>query len=86
MGRSFSARCSHVTRRLRNDEPLTGKVLETALEVIEEGRVGFSDGEFLDGIAKKLIAGEKLGEYEYHIMVDVVLLNARLGHGSESDV
>jgi hypothetical protein len=79
MGRSFSARCSHVTRRLNADESLTGKVLETALEVIENGRRGFSDGDFLDEIARKLTAGEVLGDYEYHIMVDVMLLHARLG-------
>ena len=86
MDRSFSARCSHVTRRLNAEEPLTGKVLETALEVIENGRRRFSDGDFLDGIVKKLIAGEKLGEYEYHIIVDVLLLHIRLSHEPISDV
>jgi hypothetical protein len=35
--------------------------------------------ELLDGMAQKLKAGQPLGEYEQHIMVDVLLLHVRLG-------
>lgn len=79
----FSAQCGHVKRRLNKDEPLSGKVLEFALSVIDEN-INVTWGskerdEFLKGIAEKLKAGEKLSEYEYHIFVDVLLLHKRLG-------
>jgi hypothetical protein len=32
-----------------------------------------------DGIAAKLKAGERLSDYELHLMVDVYLLHTRLG-------
>ena len=72
--KSISAMCGHVKRRLNQNEPLEGKVLEFALDI-----VGETDNDFLNGIAEKLKAGEKLGEYEYHILVDVLLLHVRLG-------
>ena len=68
------AKCGHVKRRLNQNEPLEGKVLEFALSLIGE-----TDDGFLNGIAEKLKAGDKLDEYEHHIMVDVILLHARLG-------
>lgn len=72
--KAISAKCGHVKRRLKQNEPLEGKVLEFALSVIGE-----TSDEFLRGIADKLKAGEKLSEYEHHIMVDVLLLHTRLG-------
>lgn len=72
--KSISAMCGHVKRRLNQNEPLEGKVLEFALDII-----GDTDHELLIGIAKKLKAGEKLDEYEHHTMVDVILLHVRLG-------
>ena len=72
--KSISAMCGHVKRRLNQNEPLEGKVLEFALDI-----VGETDDDFLNGIAEKLKAGEKLDGYEHHIMVDVILLHVRLG-------
>lgn len=70
----ISAKCGHVKRRLNQNEPLEGRVLEFALSLIGE-----TDDDLLSGIAEKLKAGDKLDEYELHIMVDVVLLHAGLG-------
>jgi hypothetical protein len=72
--KSISAMCGHVKRRLNQNEPLEGKVLEFALDI-----VGETDNDFLNGIAEKLKAGEKLDDYEHHILVDVLLLHVRLG-------
>ncbi len=71
--KGISAKCGHVKRRLNRNEPLEGKVLEFALSLIGE-----ADDDFLNGIAEKLKAGEKLDEYELH-MVDVLLLHVKLG-------
>ncbi len=68
MSKSISAKCGHVKRKLNSGEPLTGKVLEFALTLLGED----------DEIARKLIAGEKLDDYEQHIMIDVYLLHAKL--------
>lgn len=62
-----SAKCGHVKRRLLRGEPLQGKLLTFALDAIAD-----------DGIAAKLQAGEKLSDYELHLMVDVYLLHRRL--------
>jgi hypothetical protein len=67
--------CGHVKRRLNQNEPLEGKVLEFALDYV----VGETDDDFLNGIAEKLKAGEKLDDYEHHIVVDVLLLHVKLG-------
>lgn len=76
--KSISARCGHVKRRLSRNEPLKGKVLEFALSIVE-GDCRSPDDELLRGMAEKLKAGEALSDYEYHIMVDVLLLHVRLG-------
>lgn len=62
------ARLGHIKRRLKCDEPLTGELLELALNC-----TGHPD------IAEKLKAGEILSDYEYHIFVEVELLHVRLG-------
>lgn len=72
--KSLSAKLMAVKRRLNQGEPLEGKTLEFALSIVDG-----SDDELLKGIASKLKAGEKLNEYEHHIMVDVLLLHVRLG-------
>jgi hypothetical protein len=73
----ISTQCGHVKRRLLRNERLTGKVLEFALEVLGGGSCSMAkpSGE----IARKLEAGERLTDYETHLMVDVVLLQKRLG-------
>lgn len=84
MADSISAKCGHLTRRLKRNERLTGKVLEFALSVIGEprGRDG-APHPFYKGMADKLKAGQPLSEYEFHIMVDVLLLHERLGSGEK---
>ena len=78
VSRAASARCGHVTRRLTRNVPLKGKVLQFSLGVIEESRKGFSDGGFLDRLAGKLAKGQRLDDYEAHIMLDVLLPHYRL--------
>ena len=73
--RSMSARLGHVKRRLLRDEPLTGDLLELALDVVGDGYSGSAQ---IDEIANKLMSGQKLGAYELHLLVDVFLLHARL--------
>jgi len=70
---SVSAKCGQVKRRLKANEPLKGEVLEFALSVI-----GGGTDDLLDGIARKLRAGQQLTEYEYHVFVEVILLHVRL--------
>lgn len=65
--KKISTKCGHVKRRLRRNEPLTGKVLEFALSVADRD------------IADKLKAGQPLSDYELHLMLDVYLLHKRLG-------
>jgi hypothetical protein len=57
----------HVKRRLSQGDPLTGKTLELALDLAQD-----------DEVARKLKAGEELSGYEYHVLVEVILLHARL--------
>lgn len=76
--KGHSARCGHVRRCILSGTPMSKKVRDFALAVIESSRDGFSDMAFLDGIARKLEQQAQLSEYEKHIMVDVLLLNSRL--------
>ncbi|MGE0626721.1 MAG: hypothetical protein AB7O43_02780 [Hyphomicrobiaceae bacterium] len=66
--KAVGARCGHVKRLLARGEPLKGKLLQFALDTISDDR-----------IAAKLIAGEKLDDYELHLMLDVYLLHRKLG-------
>ena len=78
--KSISAKCGHVKRRLNQNDPLTGKVLEFALSVIDDAldkKGSGSDDNILNGMAKKLIDGEPLSGYEHHIMVDVLLVHKK---------
>jgi hypothetical protein len=76
--KSNGARYGHITRRLNNNEPLTGKTLELALELVDV--IGDDEqSKFVRNIGAKLKAGEPLDEYEHHILVDVLMLHARLG-------
>ena len=70
-----NASYGHVKRRLIKSEPLTGKTLDLALDLIGRGKTG---NEYLDPIAKKLSEGQPLSDYETHIMVDVILVHASL--------
>ena len=72
--KSISAMCGHVKRRLNANEPLEGRVLEFALDIVRE-----TGDDLMNGIAEKLKTGDKLDDYEHHIMVDALLLHVRLG-------
>lgn len=76
--KSRGASYGHITRKLNNNEPLTGKTLELALELVDV--IGDDEqSKFVRNIGNKLKAGEPLDEYEHHILVDVLMLHARLG-------
>ncbi len=75
--KSRGASYGHITRRLNNNEPLTGKALELALELVDV--IGDDEqSKFVRNIGVKLKAGQPLDEYEHHILVDVLMLHARL--------
>ncbi len=74
--RKISAQCGHIKRRLNQDEPLTGELLELALDVLGDGDFS-NEGEL--STVDKLNAGQPLNDYEHHLMVDVFLLHTRLG-------
>lgn len=76
--KKFGARCGHIKRRLRKNEPLTGELLELALSIVGAGDGEGPNDDVLRSMAKKLNAGEPLGDYEMHLMLDVFLLHARL--------
>jgi len=76
--RSIAAKYGHIKRRLRNVEPLTGKILERALDSI-----GTPNDSFLKDIAHKLNAGQPLDDYELHIFFDMFLLHVKLAKFSE---
>lgn len=65
---TIKAKCAHVKRRLKKNLRLTGELLDFALDVTAD-----------EEVARKLIAGDTLTDYERHILVDVVLLHVRLG-------
>jgi hypothetical protein len=48
--RSIVAKCGHITRRLKQDESLKGKILEFALDVIGENRTCDNDNQLLNTI------------------------------------
>lgn len=76
--KSRGAGYGHIKRKLNNNEPLTGKTLELALELVDV--VGEDEqSKFVRNIGNKLKEGKALDEYEYHILVDVLMLHARLG-------
>lgn len=79
--KSMSARFGHIKRRLAREEPLTGKHLELALDIVGDGGTG---DELIDGISHKLQTGQKLDAYELHLMIDVFLLHAKLGSASRA--
>jgi hypothetical protein len=72
--RGTAIRCGLVKSQYRREGRLTGKQLEFVLEFVGGDPFG-------DEIARKLKAGEKLGDYEAHMLMDVWLLHLRLGSG-----
>jgi len=72
-------KCAQLKRRLNAHKPVTGELREFALSLMPDPRP--NDDKYADvweGISRKLKAAEQLGDYEHHLMVDVVLLHVRL--------
>lgn len=68
---------SNIKQCLVNKERLTGKELEIALDLVDV----LGDDEqsrFVRNIGTKMKEGEPLDEYEYHILVDVLMLHQQL--------
>lgn len=65
--KAISAKCGHIKRRLSRGEALKGDLLQFVLDM------GIDDS-----IAAKLQSGDKLSDYELHLMLDVYLLHRRL--------
>jgi len=68
-----SARSGHIKRRLVRGQPLTGKLLELALECIGEG-VRPPGDELFSELSRKFRAGIPLDSYELSMMFDLVLM------------
>lgn len=77
--KSYGAKLGHVTKRLIEKKPLTGKTLKTALELItcDDPEVGINKDPFFIGIAEKMKTGQPLTDYEFHIVVDVRMVHER---------
>ena len=67
-----------ISKSLGNKEPLTGKALELALELVDI-KGDDEQSKFIKNIGVKMKAGKPLDEYEYHIVVDVLMLHAKIG-------
>ena len=84
--KSISARYGHIKRGLSKGEPLKGKALKLALEILG----GYNDNSelsiFMKGIKEKIKSGETLSNYEFHFFVEVVLLYLKLSYnGGEAN-
>jgi hypothetical protein len=80
----YTRRIAWVKRKLNAGEPITGELLDFALEQVPNpGPNPSKSEEIWVSIANKIRTGEKLGDYELHLMVDVILLHARLGAASQ---
>jgi len=74
----MSAKYGHIKRGLSKKEPLKGKTLELALEILSVDYDDSEFGNFMKGIRKKIKNGEPLGDYEYHYFVEVTLPHLKL--------
>ncbi len=80
----YTRRVAWVKRKLNAGEPITGELLDFALDLVPDpGPNPSKSEEVWVSIAKKIKTGEKLGDYELHLMVDMILLHARLGAASK---
>ena len=74
--RSWSARCGHVKRKIFANEPLQGKTLIFALQVLETSKQSENDITVI--ISNKIRKGEKLSDYEKSAMEDAILTHSKL--------
>jgi len=75
--KATSTSYGHITRRLLKNEPLKGKTLELALEIVNVHGDDKTSQE-IKKIGDKLRTGQILNEYESHLMIDVLLPHCRL--------
>jgi len=77
----LSATLSSISKKLSRGESLKDDELDHALSLVYDNANSENKetADFYSGIYNKLIAGEKLGEYELHMVVDVLILHKRLG-------
>jgi hypothetical protein len=71
-------RYEQVKHSLSNHEPLTGKTLEFALEFVDAHGED-EQSRFVKNIGVKMKEGQPLNDYEYHILVDMLMLHTQLG-------
>lgn len=78
--KSYGAKLGIVTKHLVEKKPMTGKVLETALELVtcDDPEAGINKDPFFIGIAEKMKAGQPLDDYEFHMVVDVHMVHNKL--------
>ena len=74
MGKRFSAKCGHLTRKIMAGKDLSGSSLDLAIDIICS-----SSSEWAHELGRKLVRHEKLTDYEKHLMLEVLLLHAKLG-------
>jgi hypothetical protein len=76
----YTDKIEKLKQMLCDGEQLTGDMLEFALEQAPTPQPNWGKNEqvWVD-IGDKIRRGERLGDYELHLMVDVILLHARLG-------
>jgi len=74
--RSWSARCGHVKRRISADEPLKGKTLVFALDLLKS--TTSSDNEIIKIISEKIQKGDILSDYEKSIIEDAILTHSKM--------
>ncbi|QIN33801.1 hypothetical protein [Legionella longbeachae] len=68
---------ANIKQCLANNERLTGKELEIALDLVDV--LGDDEqSKFIRNIGIKVKSGEPLDEYEYHILADVLMLHEQL--------
>ncbi len=74
--RSWSAKCGHIKRRISADEPLKGKTLAFALDMLKSE--SFLDNDMIKTISEKIKKGDNLSNYEKSILEDAILTHSKL--------
>ena len=71
--RSIGAKCGHVIRRISKGEPLKGKTLKFALEILGQNEQDSTDSTIYL-ISNKIKKGQELDDYEKSILEDIGLI------------
>lgn len=77
--KSYGMKLGHVTKLLMQHKPLTGKALETALELVGDNSEPVTDSSSIYHLlSNKFKTGQPLNDYELHIVVDVLVPQSKL--------